>query len=66
MIVGDLIRAGKVQRDQVVRLAEALFDGKRELPLGNGVKVKAPDLKQTTPHIREMILTALLTAEVVE
>jgi hypothetical protein len=61
-----LVKAGTVKRDQVVKLAEGLFDGKRELPLGNGVKIKAPDLKAMTPHIREMIITALLTAEVVE
>ena len=66
MMVGELVKAGTVKRDQVVRLAESIFDGKRELPLGAGVKMVAPDLKKVTPHIREMILTAFLTSEVKE
>jgi hypothetical protein len=61
-LVGDHIKQGTITRDQVVKLAEALFDGKRELPVGP-LKIVTPDLKKVTPHIREMILTALLTAE---
>jgi len=65
-LVGDLVKSGTVKRTQVVKLAEALFDGKRELPLGGGVKVRSPDLTKVTPHIREMLITALLTSEVIE
>jgi len=66
MTVGEAIKAKKLTRDQVVRLAEGLFDGKRELPITTTLKLKTPALKDLTPHIREMILTALLSADLVE
>jgi hypothetical protein len=65
-LVGDLIRAGLITREDVVRLVGQLFDGKRTLPVGSGgcqVVLRRHD--GLTKHLQECLTTILLTSDAV-
>lgn len=64
MTVAEAIKAKQIQREEVVALAETLFDGTRTHELGSGAKIVPPAFKDLTPHVREMIVTALLLSKV--
>lgn len=64
LLVGDMIRAGLITRDDVLALVGQIFDGKRVLPVGSGeCKVRLRKHAGLTRHLQECVTTILLTSE---
>ncbi len=64
--VGHLVRRETLTREDVERAAARLFDGQTALPIKDGQALVMPDLKSFTPHVREVVMTTLLLAQVAE
>ena len=66
LLVGDMIRAGLITRDDVLALVGQIFDGQRVLPVGSGdCKVVLRKHSDLTRHLQECLTTVLLTSEAI-
>ncbi len=63
ILVGDCVKRNEITREDVVNLAKAMFDGRRELPVGErGTSVVLKDFDSLTKHLQECLVTILLTS----
>ena len=60
--VGDLVKAKKITRDQVLAAVATIFDGRTAVPVSDAYALILPDLSKMTPFSREAIMTALIEA----
>ncbi len=62
--VGNLVRDGKITREDVVALAKQIFDGRRELPVGaKDCRIILRPYEGLSKHLQECVMTMLLTSD---